>query len=86
MRLLRSVRTENGTPRAFLRRRYRVGLTMHRSLTVYPYEQTSSDPADWSVSCHEETWHVAEQPSEGKECKTIFGKRCHLYWRVAYSS
>jgi hypothetical protein len=27
------------------------GLTMRRSLPIFPYEQTSSDPADWSVSC-----------------------------------
>jgi hypothetical protein len=28
----------------------RVGLTMHRSLPVFLYEQTPSDTAEWSVS------------------------------------
>jgi len=36
----------------------RVGLTMHRSLPIFPYEQTSSDRADWSVSCQHATWHL----------------------------
>src|ERR1700724_2772904 len=33
----------------------RVGLTIRRSLPFFPYEQTSSDRADWSVSCHKRT-------------------------------
>src|ERR1700730_4898442 len=38
----------------------RVGLTMHRSLPVFPYKQTFVDRTDWSVSCQQETYGQAK--------------------------
>jgi hypothetical protein len=46
------------------RRVKRVGLSMRRSLPVFPYEQTSSDRVDWSVSCQFETCRLAGMRGE----------------------